>query len=86
MRSSFYLSELSFREHLTDPYGTATQLNVRFDFCSKMFEHIADRHAGGLPQAAIGRPFHLLRQGRQDIQILELALSLRDAVDDLIGP
>src|SRR5512133_944654 len=86
MRSSFYLRELSFREHLTDPCGTASQTNVRFDFCSKMFEHIADRHPGGLTQAAVGCPFHFLRDTGQDIQIFEFALTLGDAVDDLIRP
>ena len=86
MRSSFYLSELSFREHLTDPGGTASQTNVRFDFGSKMFEHIADRHPGGLAQAAVGGPFHFLRDPGQDIQVFELALSFGDALDKLIGP
>src|SRR5512147_1646159 len=84
MRSSFYLSELSFREHLTDPCGTASQTNVRFDFCSKMFEHIPDRHPGSLTQAAVGRPFHFLRETDQDIQVFQFALALGNAVHDLV--
>src|SRR6187455_3378298 len=86
MRSSFYLSELNFREHFTDPCGTATQTNVRFDFCSKMFEHIADRDSGGLTQAAVGRPFHFLCETDQDVQIFEPAPSLGDAVHDFVSP
>src|SRR5512139_1288687 len=78
MRSSFYLSELSFREHLADPFGTASQLNVRFDFCSKMFEHIADRNTRCLAETTVGCPFHLPHECSQDIQVFQFALSSGD--------
>jgi hypothetical protein len=58
---------------------------MSFDFRSKMLQHIADRDPGGLTQTAVGCPFHFLGQAGKDIQVFEPALSLRDAVDDLVG-
>jgi hypothetical protein len=84
MRSSL-LSVFNFREHFTFTSGTNSQKDVCFGFCSKMFQHIADRDRGGLTQATVGSSFHFLCQADESIKVFKPALSLRDPFDDLIS-